>query len=131
MDGASRGNPGPAGIGVVLLDGDGTAREFSKSLGRTTNNVAEYAALLYGLQEALHAGCTAVTVKTDSELLARQVNGQYKVRDQNLRLLHDLAKHLLGTFETWRIVHIPRIQNAAADRLAGRAAEGRETPALP
>ena len=121
IDGASRGNPGPAGIGVVFLDGAARpVRRFSKYLGEWTNNVAEYAALVYALQEALLAGYTRVTVKTDSELLARQVNGQYRVRDAQLRLLHDLVLHLGQGLAAWRIEHIPREQNVLADRLAAQ-----------
>ncbi len=122
IDGASRGNPGPAGIGVVFLDGKARpVREFSKYLGETTNNVAEYLALVYALQEALRAGYTALTVKTDSELLARQINGRYRVRDARLRLFHDLALHLAQGFGACQVQHVPRTQNALADRLAGRA----------
>ena len=125
IDGASRGNPGPAGVGVVFLDGGQTpVRQLSKPLGETTNNVAEYLALVYALQEALQAGYTAVTVKTDSELLARQVNGQYRVRDPQLRLFHDLVAHLRQGFARCEVSHIPRSQNRAADRLAGKAADG-------
>jgi ribonuclease HI len=121
IDGASRGNPGPAGIGVVFNDGSAAPRQLSKYIGETTNNVAEYLALVYALLEALQAGCTSLTVKTDSELLARQINGQYKVRDSRLRLLHDLALHAARGLNGWRIEHIPRTQNALADRLAGQA----------
>ena len=126
IDGASRGNPGPAGVGVVFMGTERTEdakplREFSKSLGETTNNVAEYLALVYALQEALQAGYAALTVKTDSELLARQVNGQYRVRDGQLRLLHGLALHLVHGFRQCRVEHIPRTENRLADRLAGQA----------
>ena len=118
IDGASRGNPGPAGVGAVLFNGGAEpARQFSKYLGETTNNVAEYLALVYALQEALQAGYGAVTVKTDSELLARQFNGLYKVRDPQLRLLH-----LADGFIRGEVQHIPRTQNTLADRLAGQAA---------
>ena len=120
IDGASRGNPGPAGVGVVFMDPAGV-RQFSKYLGETTNNVAEYLALVYALQEALQAGYAALTVKTDSELLARQVNGQYRVRDGQLRLFHDLALHLAQGFRQCRVEHIPRTENRLADRLAGQA----------
>ena len=127
IDGASRGNPGPAGIGVVFIDGDDKpVRQLSKYLGETTNNVAEYLALVYALQEALLAGYTAVAVKTDSELLARQVNGQYKVRDPQLRLLHGLVLHLTPGFTRWVIEHVPRTQNTLADRLAGQAVKKRQ-----
>ena len=122
IDGASRGNPGPSGIGVVLMDGaESPARELSVYLGETTNNVAEYLALVYALQEALRGGYTEVTVRTDSELLARQVNGQYRVRDPHLRLFHGLAAHLAKGFRACRVEHIPRTQNRLADRLAGQA----------
>ena len=126
IDGACLGNPGPAGIGVVFLNGgDGPVREFSKHVGHTTNNVAEYLALVYALQEALQRHLTRVTVKTDSELLARQMAGVYKVRDATLRLFHDLAKLLVGRFEACTIEHIPREQNTQADRLAAKAVDGR------
>ncbi len=126
IDGSSRGNPGPAGVGVVFLDGPSKPiRKFSTYLGETTNNVAEYLALLYALQEALRRGYEALTIKTDSELLARQVNGQYKVRDSQLRLLYDLVRHLAGAFQRLSIEHIPRTQNTAADRLAGQAAKSK------
>ena len=120
IDGASRGNPGPAGVGVVFMDPAGV-RQFSKYLGETTNNVAEYLALVYALQEAMRAGYAALTVKTDSELLARQVNGQYRVRDAQLRLFHDLVLHLAQGFRQCRVEHIPRTENRLADRLAGQA----------
>lgn len=124
IDGASRGNPGPAGVGVAVY-ADGVAepvRTLSKRIGDTTNNVAEYLGLIYGLQEALLAGAKDVVVKTDSELLARQINGQYKVRDPNLKIFHDLAKHLAAAFKTVTVMHIPREQNTVADKLAARAA---------
>ena len=97
-------------------------RTLSKRIGTTTNNVAEYLALVYGLQEAALSGAQDVTVKTDSELLARQVNGQYKVRDANLKIFHDLAQHAAQAFRAVTVVHIPREQNTVADKLAARAA---------
>ncbi len=123
IDGASHGNPGPAGVGVVFMDpaGTGVAQQFSKYLGETTNNVAEYLALVYALQEAMRAGYAVLTVKTDSELLARQVNGQYRVRDAHLRLFYDLALHLAQGFRQCRVQHVPRTENRLADRLAGQA----------
>ena len=122
IDGASRGNPGPSGIGVVFKDGRGTTgQQLSRYIGETTNNVAEYLALIYALQQALRDGYTALTVHTDSELLARQVNGQYQVRDSQLRLFHGLALELVKGFAQCSIDHIPRTRNAAADRLAGAA----------
>lgn len=126
IDGASRGNPGPAGIGVVFLDGEERpVRQLAKYLGETTNNVAEYLALVYALQEALQAGYTALTIKTDSELLERQINGRYKVRDGTLRLFHDLAIHLMRGFTSCEIRHVPRTENTLADRLAGQAVKHR------
>ena len=126
IDGASRGNPGPAGIGAVFLDGKAKpVRQLSKYIGETTNNVAEYLALIYALQEALQEGYTDVRVKTDSELLARQVNGQYRVRHAQLKLFHDLALHLRNGFQAFSIMHVPRTQNTLADRLAGDAVSSR------
>lgn len=124
IDGASRGNPGPSGVGVaVYADGrPDPVRTLSKRIGDTTNNVAEYLGLIYGLQEALLTGAKEVTVKTDSELLARQVNGQYKVRDPRLKIFHDLAQHLAAAFKTVTVTHVPREQNTVADKLAARAA---------
>lgn len=123
IDGASRGNPGPAGAGVVIHLSEGPPHEWSKYLGETTNNVAEYLALVYALQEALAGGCKELTIRTDSELLARQMNGQYKVREASLRVLHDLAAHLVTKFARVTILHVGREQNRAADRLATRAAD--------
>ena len=122
IDGACRGNPGPASIGVVLQDSSVHApRTLSKYLGEATNNIAEYLALVYGLQEALQLGYHEVTVKSDSELLVKQTQGAYKVRDRNLRLLQGLVQHLIKGFRSVHIEHIPRTKNAAADRLAGNA----------
>jgi len=132
IDGASKGNPGPSGVGVVFLEPDGTTtvhKEISKHIGPATNNVAEYLALIYALQEALKQQMTNLRVRTDSELLARQVTGIYKVKNPQLRLFHDLALHLIEGFHSCRIEHIPREQNAQADKLASRAAM-RENRAL-
>ena len=122
IDGASRGNPGPAAVGVLILNGaDRPVRQFGKYLGQTTNNVAEYLALIYGLQEALRLNVASIAVKTDSELLARQINGQYRVRDAQLRLFYDLAMELLRGFQRSTVEHIPRELNRQADRLAAEA----------
>lgn len=123
VDGASRGNPGPAGIGVVAFNGSAApAHQLSKPIGQATNNVAEYLALIYALHWALGAGYTAIAVKTDSELLVRQIHGQYRVREPHLRLFHDLAQDLFGHFARWSLAHVPREQNTQADRLAAAAA---------
>ncbi len=121
IDGASHGNPGPAGVGAAFREGELSVGQFSHYLGETTNNVAEYLALIYALQEAAFAGYTRVTVKSDSELLVKQVSGQYKVRDERLQLLHGVAQHLITGFEQCRVDHVPRTQNRAADRLATEA----------
>jgi len=111
----------------VFFDGKPQpVKQLARYLGETTNNVAEYMALIYALQEALRDGYVDVSVKTDSELLARQINGQYRVRDTQLRLLHGLAHHLTEQFQHFSISHIPREQNARADRLAGQAADHRD-----
>jgi len=126
IDGASLGNPGPAGIGVVFVDAEGAPlAKLSKYLGETTNNIAEYLALLYALQEAQARGFRRLAVKTDSELLAKQLAGEYKVRDGTLRLFYDLVRHLMGSFEQCTVAHISRTQNTQADRLAGEAVESR------
>ena len=123
IDGASRGNPGPSGVGVVCLEDGTPAWQLAEGIGETTNNVAEYFALIFALQEALKRGQRSVMVKTDSELLARQIGGQYKVRDPWLKRLHALAIHLHGGFERVTVQHIPREANRAADKLAGQAAD--------
>jgi ribonuclease HI len=121
IDGASRGNPGPAGIGVVFKNGHGAGRELSRYIGETTNNVAEYLAFIYALQQALRDGYTALAVYTDSELLVRQLDGRYKVRDARLRLFYDLARELMKGFAACTVQHVPRSRNGDADRLAGLA----------
>ncbi len=121
-DGASRGNPGPAGIGVVLEADGGPGRlEFFEYIGETTNNVAEYRALLRGLAEAEKIAPGALTVKCDSELLVRQLNGQYKVKAGHLKPLFLDALRRLRAFPGARILHVGREENAAADLLANRA----------
>ncbi len=126
IDGASVGNPGPSGIGVVFVNAQGAVlAQLYKYIGETTNNVAEYLALVYAVQEALSRGWTTLAVKTDSELLAKQCNGQYKVRDPLLRLFHDVAAHVKGLLTSCTIEHISRTQNAQADRLAAEAVESR------
>jgi len=121
IDGASKGNPGPAGIGVVLVEGSGEVHEISEYVGMATNNVAEYLALLTALEEALIRGAERLTIQTDSELLAKQINREYNVRKQNLRFLFRRAKRLMTGFQEVTVSHVPREQNERADRLAQEA----------
>lgn len=126
-DGAARGNPGPAGVGVLIQDPSGhTLAEVSDYLGETTNNVAEYRALVRGLQEARRLGATAVEVRTDSELLSRQINGQYRVKSPALAGLFRQVLELKKGFNSFAIMHVPREENRAADRLANAGIDRRE-----
>lgn len=126
-DGASRGNPGQAGAGAVLYDGN-SLELAAKSvyLGTCTNNVAEYKALLIGLQEALRLGCTELTISLDSELIVRQLQGRYKVKNETLLLLFNEVQQHLDRLGKWSIVHVPRAQNARADQLANRGIDQKE-----
>jgi len=121
VDGAARGNPGEAGCGAVICDADGRiVKELSRYLGRTTNNVAEYEGLLMGLEALLQMGKRRVRVQSDSELLVRQLSGQYRVRDEKLQPLFARANALLRQFKVYRILHIARESNKLADRLANQ-----------
>jgi len=120
IDGASSGNPGPAAIGIVLKIGT-IENKLSKYIGAATNNTAEYLSLTYGLQEALFRGVKKITVKTDSQLLANQINGTYKIKNKNLKIFYDLNKHLISAFNFFEIIHIPRSANGPADKLASLA----------
>ncbi|MFQ5513003.1 MAG: ribonuclease HI family protein [Myxococcota bacterium] len=132
-DGAARGNPGPAGAGVHIEDETGAALdEASLYLGEATNNVAEYRALLLGLERAGTLGAARVEIRADSELVVRQMTGQYRVRNPALQVLHRRARELERGFERVDYVHVPREQNLAADRLANRAIDGeRAAPGSP
>lgn len=122
VDGGARGNPGPAAIGVVVSDADGAVLEqLGEMIGETTNNVAEYRALLRGLERASALGAEEVEVVGDSELVARQVNGQYKVKHAGLKPLHAEALRALARFPRWRVRTVPRSHNAAADALVNAA----------
>lgn len=121
-DGAARGNPGPAGIGVVLSAPDGTVvAELAEYLGELTNNQAEYRALIAGLEKALTMGATTIRIRADSELMVRQLNGEYKVKNEGIRPLFNQVKGLLSRLERYTINHIPRELNAHADALANKA----------
>jgi ribonuclease H / adenosylcobalamin/alpha-ribazole phosphatase len=118
-DGGARGNPGPAGIGVLLRDEDGVViEEVARAIGETTNNVAEYEALIAGLKLAAERGISEVDVYLDSELVVSQLEGRWKIKNDRLRSLAVAARALMGRFERVTVNHVPRGQNAHADRLA-------------
>ncbi len=121
-DGGSRGNPGPAGIGVVLFDEKGEiVGEISKYIGDSTNNVAEYLAVIYGLQEAIYKKARKVILNVDSQLVARQLKGEFRVKDQNIRKFFDLALNLFRGFDKIEIREVPREKNKEADALVNQA----------
>ena len=125
-DGASRGNPGPAGAGAVLLDQKG--REIAaraEYLGRCTNNAAEYRALVMGLQMAVENGCNDLDIFLDSELIVRQLTGRYKVKNATLKPLFGQAQQLLQRFTNFSVTHVPRAKNQRADQLANQGIDGR------
>jgi ribonuclease HI len=122
VDGGARGNPGPAAAAAVVSDPDGQVlAESAETLGETTNNVAEYGGLLLGLRLAAELGATEVDVVNDSELVAKQVNGEYKVKHAAMKPLHAEARAALDGFERWSIRSVPRAQNADADALVNQA----------
>ena len=122
IDGASRGNPGPAALGVVFQDARGNGiKSLSVKIGVATNNTAEYYALIFALQEAIIMGLDELEIFTDSELVARQFNGQYKVKDASLRALWLLVAHLRQGFKKLTVAHVPREKNKLADAQANKA----------
>jgi ribonuclease HI len=122
VDGAARGNPGEAGCSAVIFAADGNVvKELSRYLGRATNNVAEYEGLLMGLEALLQMGAKKIQIQSDSQLLVRQLNGEYRVKDEKLKLLFSRAMELLRQFDSYRINHVYRDANKLADRLANRA----------
>jgi ribonuclease HI len=122
VDGGARGNPGPAAIGVVVRNDDGAVVEqVGETIGKATNNVAEYRALLRGLELASAHGADEVEVIGDSELVVRQIEGRYKVKHADMKELHAQAKAILAGFDTWSIRHVKRAQNADADQLVNEA----------
>ena len=125
VDGGSRGNPGPAAAAAVVSSPDGEVLdEAAVALGRATNNVAEYRGLLLGLERARALGATEVDVVNDSELIAHQVNGRYKVKHADMKPLHAQALAALRGFERWSLRPVPRAQNADADALVNQALDG-------
>ncbi len=118
-DGAARGNPGPAGAGSSLVTPDGTVvAEIAEGLGETTNNVAEYTAVILGLERAKELGAREVLLRSDSQLLINQLTGVYRVKTPHLQPLHRRVRTLAGSFERIRFEHVPRERNKEADRLA-------------
>ena len=122
VDGGARGNPGPAAAAAVVSTPDGEVlTEAAETIGVATNNVAEYRGLLLGLQKAGELGAGEVEVVNDSELVAKQVNGIYKVKHPDMKPLHAAALQALGGFERWSIRSVPRAQTAGADALVNQA----------
>jgi len=122
VDGAARGNPGEAGCGAVIFDESAKLLdELYRYLGHATNNVAEYEGLLMGLERVIRLGGKRLRVESDSQLLVRQINGLYRVKDEKLQRLHYKALGLLRQLEAYRIIHVAREYNRLADRLANRA----------
>ena len=125
MDGGARGNPGPAAIAAVVATPEGEVlEEIGETIGPATNNVAEYRALLLGIERAQALGAIELDLVGDSELIVRQVKGEYKVKDPTLRELHAQVRAALGGFDRWSIRHVRREQNAEADRLVNEALDG-------
>jgi ribonuclease HI len=126
-DGGARGNPGPAGAGAVLLDmQQQVLAEGNKYLGEATNNVAEYQGLLIGLDLAQKHKIDTLKIRLDSELIVRQITGQYKVKNPGLRPLWEKVQHALQAFARWEIAHVPRAENAHADKLVNLAIDQRK-----
>ena len=122
IDGGSRGNPGPAAAGFTLTDSAGTQLQAKAFLlGRTTNNVAEYTSLVKAIEAAKQVGVRQLTVFSDSELLVKQINGQYRVKSEQIKPLFRQAVDLLDQLKNWRVRHIPREKNKEADRLVNQA----------
>lgn len=133
-DGGARGNPGPAGIGFVIEAQDEVVCAGGRYLGEHTNNVAEYEALIWGLENCLALGFRSVTAYSDSELLVKQINGQYRVKNQGLKPLFLRALSLLREYDQYEVVHVRRALNKQADALANEAMDTKGTvgdPACP
>jgi len=122
VDGASRGNPGLAAIGAVIRDEKGKLiASVSRRIGRATNNQAEYRAVIAALEEAVRLGARAVDIRMDSELVVKQIAGEYRVKRATLKPLYQRVKQIQGSLEDFALTHVPRQQNREADRLANRA----------
>ncbi|MFA5356453.1 MAG: ribonuclease HI family protein [Candidatus Omnitrophota bacterium] len=121
IDGASKGNPGPSGIGVIVCRGGETVKNIYNFIGNATNNVAEYTALICALQEGVALKAESIEINSDSQLLCRQLRNIYKVKSGNILELYKQAKRLMAAFQNVSINHIPREENKGADRLANKA----------
>src|ERR1700760_5111841 len=122
VDGGARGNPGPAAIGVVVRnDAGAVVEQVGETIGTATNNVAEYRALLRGIELAAAHGADEVELIGDSELIVRQIEGRYKVKHADMKELHAQAKKMLAGFDSRAIGHVKRVQNAGADKLVNEA----------
>lgn len=125
VDGGARGNPGPAAIGAVVQDAGGEVlEERGERIGTATNNVAEYRALLLGIEKAKELGATELELVGDSELIVKQVTGEYRVKDAGLKPLHAEVRAALAGVDSWSIRHVRREHNAAADRLVNETLDG-------
>ncbi len=120
-DGASRNNPGEAGAGIFILRDGKPAAKIARYLGTTTNNIAEYTAAIIGMEHAVSLGATRVKLFADSELMVKQINGQYKVKNEGLKPLHEQVKRLMAKIGRVEVRYIPREQNKDADALANQA----------
>jgi ribonuclease HI len=126
-DGGARGNPGPAAAAGVIIDHDGrVVEEVTDYIGVTTNNVAEYRALILSLRRALDLGCARVAVKMDSELVVKQINGSYRVKDEKMIPLHAEVRRLLARFASMSVEHVSRSANKHADKLVNAVLDARE-----
>lgn len=121
IDGASKGNPGPAGIGVIISQEGRVVKTLSVFIGESTNNFAEYTALIHALEQALILKADGVKINTDSQLLCRQINREYKIKSNNIIGLYNQAVQMISAFKEFSIQHIPREENTDADKLANLA----------
>jgi ribonuclease HI len=120
-DGASRNNPGEAGAGIFILRNGKPVDKIARYLGTTTNNIAEYQAAIIGLEQCVKLGASMVKLHADSELMVKQLNGQYKVKNEGLKPLHARVKELIAKIGTVEVQYIPREKNKEADALANQA----------
>lgn len=121
IDGASKGNPGHSGIGIVIVKEGRTIKNISRYIGQATNNIAEYTALIDALQEGISSGAESITINTDSQLLYRQIKKEYRVKHANIIGLYAQALQLMAGFKRITLKHIPREENCGADKLATKA----------